>query len=1736
MTAPPTSQVLVFNGINGATGDYLLPPLPVGKVADLAVKEPVDARHLQELKYWHERTSQQHYGPRAGIDATSLDEAGWGVIFSAKAGPGLSEALRPLLELRKSQASKSEERFYREFAGPKSGYRPGDATTPPESKADFLARQGMGPGPADPKRVPYYLLIVGSPEEIPYRFQYQLDVQYAVGRLWFARPDGEPDLEAFARYAATVVAAESGKLVLPRRAVFFGVANPDDLSTNLSANELVEPLAKSMPEELGKKYPPWEMEPVLRDDATKARLRDYFGGAKTPALLFTASHGMGFPNGHPRQLPHQGALLCREWPGPAQWPKGQEIPPDHYFSGDDVDKGLNVLGLVSFHFACYGGGTPRMDDFAHIDFGQPAAIAPHAFVANLPRQLLGHERGGALAVIGHVERSWGYSFQWGEAGRQLQCFQDALKILMQGKPAGWAMEYFNQRYADLSSELSAAVEDVKYGKKPDEFALAGMWTANNDSRSYVILGDPAVRLPVGERVDTPPRREPLVLKASPLSGPSPPTPPAFAQGAGQSPPAAAAADAAPLNIPVGDTERRYRQRQPTREAVYDVSKPPLLRRNPPERVRRRLKDLGLPPADIEAALSGQPSYALVSGAEAPARVDLFEQIIGKNDLIGAEFLESGARAARAVGRIRVRNQSGKPIGFGTGSLIAPRLLLTNNHVLNGPERAAASTVEFNVQDGPDGNPLPVETFALAPQDFFLTDPALDFALVAVGERKGGSASLDDFGWNRARPDDDPILVEEYVNIVQHPGGRPKQLALRDNEVVDLLPDFLHYKADTQPGSSGAPVFNDQWEIVGLHHSGVPKRDGKGNILARGGRPWSEDMREDQIDWVANEGVRLSRILQFVQAQALPGDAQRRLRDELFSSLAKPPQRTQSRPLTGNEKRQLIDALTTSSVISNIVRVPDADEDADEFVVPKNAARPASAALRPVGLVVDGGGGLTIPLHLTVSVSRAGAVAAGPMAAAPPAFAEAVSIDPDYEGREGYDPEFLGGGALRVPLPELSAAQRADAARVADAEDGDSPFELKYHHYSVVLNRRRRLAFFTAVNIDGRLAKSPQRERDKWFYDPRVDTAFQIGNELYKGSEVFDRGHLVRRLDPAWGRSRRLVKVANDDTFHFTNCSPQHKRFNQGKNLWAGLEDFLLERATDERKRLTVFTGPVLADDDPTFREVQIPRQFWKVAVTVRPNGKLAALGFLVSQEDLIRPVVEEAALDVAQAFQVPIRTVESLTGLDFGRLRKLEAGSVEKFGLEAAARVPLESFGDIRLPPDAPPAPGAVSYAVGGAGAGAPAAPAEGYYLLAYDKDGNERADAAGAVPSAQVLKAAAGPVTDVVVFSHGWLNDVPSARRSYQSWLETMRAQQADAARARAARPGFQPLLIGLHWPSQPWGDERLADNVSFAADAGGQVARLVDAYAQRLGDKPEVRGPLQAVLENAVGGGEPKRLPKPLADAYRDLDKALGLRSLGVAAAPGEDREGFDPEAVYQDALAEAAATVSFALLDRDTLLAPLRTLSFWTMKDRARRFGEKAGHALLTGLQEATAGRDVRFHLVGHSFGCAAASAAVAGPPGGPGLPRPVDSLVLLQGALSLWAYCASIAFARGQPGYFYRMMAGRQVRGPVVTTQSRYDKAVGTWYPRGAAVARQVVFALDEFPKYGGLGAYGARGPGLAISDGPMRPAGEAYDFAGGQVYNLEASAYVRNSLGFFAGAHSDICHPEVAHAVWSAWLA
>ena len=466
-------EPLIFNGIDGATGRYLLPPFTTGDISKIAQGEKLDPAHMQELMQRWTQKSQPHFGVKAmDGDETNLARTGWGVIFAHDADPAIREALAPLLDRRRAQAGAEKEKYYQEFSGVRA-YRPG------ESKQQYLARMGVGPGPADPDKVPYYLLVVGDPEAIPFRFQYQLDVQYAVGRIHF------DTVEEYAQYARNVVEAETNPLSREQRAVFFGVRNAGDQATQLSADHLVKPLAGKIAEGL----PAWKIDTLLAGDATKARLGDLLGGHDTPAFLFSASHGMAFPNGDPRQFAHQGALLCGDWPGPIQW--RQAIPPEFYFSGDDVGGASALRGTIAFFFACYGAGTPRLDDFAHAASGAQSEIAPHGFLGQLPRTLLNR---GTLAVIGHVERAWGCSFMWKRAGEQLAVFESSLLRLLQGQPIGRAMEFFNERYAELSSDLTSELEEIKYGKLADDVELSGMWTANNDARSYIIIGDPAVRL------------------------------------------------------------------------------------------------------------------------------------------------------------------------------------------------------------------------------------------------------------------------------------------------------------------------------------------------------------------------------------------------------------------------------------------------------------------------------------------------------------------------------------------------------------------------------------------------------------------------------------------------------------------------------------------------------------------------------------------------------------------------------------------------------------------------------------------------------------------------------------------------------------------------------------------------------------------------------------------------------------------------------------------------------------------------------------------------------------------------------------------------------------------------------------------------------------------------------------------------------------------------------------------
>ena len=437
------------------------------------------------------------------------------------------------------------------------------------------------------------------------------------------------------------------------------------------------------------------------------------------------------------------------------------------------------------------------------------------------------------------------------------------------------------------------------------------------------------------------------------------------------------------------------------------------------------------------------------------------------------------------------------------------------------------------------------------------------------------------------------------------------------------------------------------------------------------------------------------------------------------------------------------------------------------------------------------------------------------------------------------------------------------------------------------------------------------------------------------------------------------------------------------------------------------------------------------------------------------------------------------------------------------------------------------------------------YYLVSYDKDGRERDNDPDGMMSERVARAVAQDnVTDVFIMSHGWKGDVPAAKEQYEKWIGAMVACAADRQEIRQRRKNFKPLLVGFHWPSQPWGDEEfgMSAAASFAASAETAgvetvdqlVEHYVDLYADRVADSDAGRAAIRTIVRAAASGAPPgPKLPPDVEDAYRVLDRESGLGGNGPSAAPGDDREPFDPNKAYANAKPAAGEAVSFGGMGLSRLLSPLRQLSFWKMKDRARALGESAGCTLLMNAQSAVpTGHDVRFHLMGHSFGCIVMSAFLNGPDG-TATPRPVHSLTLVQGATSLWGYCEANPPLTTAAGYFRGLIDKKKVTGAILTTQSKRDTAVGKFYPIAAGIARQLNFPVGEsLPKYGGIGAFGLQGRGLNLQDLPCGDASHSYNFEPGRIYNLECTLVIKDGTGA-SGAHSDIAKPEVAHAMWEA---
>ena len=455
-------------------------PVPFGIEADTGERlpgiTPADLTRIDPDRKEVRTRSARKAGERfaiADVDPNNLEEAGWCVLFAKDADPAVKDALKPLLVHREGQSK----RLFKVFEGA-SSFQPGD------DARKWIERQGAGFTTVDPEQgVPLYVLVVGSPQEIPFEFQYLLDLYWNVGRLHFDTP------AEYRAYAESVVAYESGATVpQQRRAAIFTTKNDGDRATALLHDQVAAPIVTGTPSVRSLAgFKGFQLTPLLAEDATKDRLMATLRGKEpggAPAFLFTGSHGVKIKMSDPMQRERMGALVCQDWPGFGR------VEPGHLLTAEDIQADAKVHGLIHFLFACYGGGCPRLDTFGS---GEETSrlLVQEAIVARLPQRILAK---GALASLAHVDRAWAYSFQNSRSAPQVQEMRDVMVRILQGQRLGQATDGFNMRWAVLSAELQES-RDLRDGdQEVSDAQLANRWVARNDARNYLILGDPAVRL------------------------------------------------------------------------------------------------------------------------------------------------------------------------------------------------------------------------------------------------------------------------------------------------------------------------------------------------------------------------------------------------------------------------------------------------------------------------------------------------------------------------------------------------------------------------------------------------------------------------------------------------------------------------------------------------------------------------------------------------------------------------------------------------------------------------------------------------------------------------------------------------------------------------------------------------------------------------------------------------------------------------------------------------------------------------------------------------------------------------------------------------------------------------------------------------------------------------------------------------------------------------------------------
>lgn len=419
------------------------------------------------------------------------------------------------------------------------------------------------------------------------------------------------------------------------------------------------------------------------------------------------------------------------------------------------------------------------------------------------------------------------------------------------------------------------------------------------------------------------------------------------------------------------------------------------------------------------------------------------------------------------------------------------------------------------------------------------------------------------------------------------------------------------------------------------------------------------------------------------------------------------------------------------------------------------------------------------------------------------------------------------------------------------------------------------------------------------------------------------------------------------------------------------------------------------------------------------------------------------------------------------------------------------------------------------------------YAEVEFDKEG-ELADPDRIAELEKVLRDT--NATDVIVVCHGWNNSHGQARALYERLVESIVAVRPKVAGARERR--F--VVVGVLWPSIQWAPP---ESDGAGAGVGDPVAELEADVARQI-RSPKLRKKLLALVpeletsaaarrkfvellrtelpEGATDDDDPDSAPQALRDA--DAETVL-------AAAAGAGEDDAAPAAVGGAAVIDPAGLppleaegegAGFSLGGVfDAVRNVLNVTTYYTMKERAGVVGKKGLATLLETIAHEAPG--ARIHLVGHSFGGRAVTAAADA------TSAPVSSMSLLQAAYSHYGMAQGWDGA-GKNGLFWRVPD--KIDGPVIVTFTEKDKAVGIAYPVASRIARQIGAGLGEADdKYGGIGRNGALKTPAALPPATLQAVGRPYDFRRHKVSSLNGDAFIDD--------HGDVTGREVAYAVLSA---